>query len=98
MDVFRTPDRTAQALLTPEQFRIQAAIAERGNRSLPLRLLAARAGLDSTPDWVTIEAKDRRLNLSTLSASFQRTGFLPASRFFVSRQPKSARVKVFLKP
>ncbi|AHD03375.1 hypothetical protein [Leisingera methylohalidivorans] len=97
VDVFRTPERTAQALLTPEQFRIWAAIAKSGGRGLPLRQLAARTGLKSVPNWVTIENKWRRLNRTSLSINYTQPVAPTTLRHTDSRQPKDTNTWILQK-
>ncbi len=94
IDLWRTPPRTAEVLLSADQIALRSAMAAVGSAEMPLRQIAARAGLAKVPVWLTDRARKRRLNLASLSRQFEPAHAQSLGRQGERRQPKAASVTI----
>lgn len=94
IDIWRTPARTAEALLTADQMALRNALASAGSAETPLRQITARIGLGTVPSWLTDSARNRRLNKVSLSALFEPERIQLLGRQVEHRQPKAALVTI----
>lgn len=92
IDLWRTPPRTAEVLLSAEQIALRNAMAAAGSAEMPLRQIAARVGLGTVPNWLTNRARKRRLNLVSLSRQFEPARAQSLGRQGERRQPKASLV------
>jgi len=92
IDLWRTPPRTAEALLTADKIALRMAMAAAGSAEMPLRQIAVRAGFTEVPHWLTDRARKRRLNLTSLSNLFDPAHAQTLGRQGERRQPKAAHI------
>jgi hypothetical protein len=98
VDLWQTPERSAAALLSPQQMEIRRAMRAVAEPGLPLQQIAARAGLAEAPTWLTDQGRRRRLNRTTLSVQYDPSSAPQARRIFELRQPKTARLSLHKMP